>query len=181
MKKLLYSPSFLYFFTDFCVHGNLTFKGHCPFGMAVPLIRCTTYTEGNSYSESFIEDSVNSSHASEESDSESSCTHRNHVFKKWCPFVMVVSLTRCNISTTEYADSDSMDHASTSFSTSQGDISNYSEPQESDNEMLSSEFESRINKLKNYQAQIDIQLKHLISLSQQNYVLWQKQEVLKRK
>ena len=57
--------------TGFCMHGNLTFKGHCPFAMAVPLIRCTTYTEGNSYSESFIEGSDNSSHASEESGSES--------------------------------------------------------------------------------------------------------------
>ena len=72
-----------------------------------------------------------------------------------------------------------MDHASTSFSTSQGDISDYAEPQESDNEMLSNEIDSRINKLRNYQAQIDIQLKHLISLSRQNYVLRQKQEVLK--
>ena len=80
--------------TDFCVHGNLTFKGHCLFARAVPLIRCTTYTEGNSYSESFIEGSDNSSHASEESGLESSCTHWHHVFKKWYPFVMVVSFTR---------------------------------------------------------------------------------------
>ena len=107
----------LFHITDFCVHGNLTFKGHCPFAMAVPLIRCTMCTEGNSDSESFIE------------------------------------------------GSNSMNHASTSFSASQGDISDYAEPQESDNEMLSNEIDSRINKLKNYQAQIDIQLKHLISLS----------------
>ena len=51
---------------------------------------------------------------------------------------------------------------------------NPSESPESDNE-----FDYRINKLKNYQDQMEVQLKHLISLSKHNYVLCQNNDVVK--
>ena len=52
----------------------------------------------------------------------------------------------------------------------------YLESPESDKEIVINEIDSRLNKLKNYQDQMEIHLKHLISSSRQNYVLCQNEE-----
>ena len=70
-------------------------------------------------------------------------------------------------------------HVVTNYSESQDKSISSADSQESDNEILNNEFDYRINKLKNYQNQIDIQLKHLISLSRQNYILHKNQDVIK--
>ena len=59
------------------------------------------------------------------------------------------------------------------------ETNNYSESQESDEEIVNNEMDARLNKLKNYQDQMEIQLKYLISLSRHNYVLCQNDEVVK--
>ena len=70
-------------------------------------------------------------------------------------------------------------HDVTNYLESQDKSISSADSQESDNEILNNEFDYRINKLKNYQNQIDIQLKHLISLSRQNYILHKNQDVIK--
>ena len=91
---------------------------------------------------------------------------------------MVVSLHRCKASNLE-TDSDCMDCVITNYLESQDKLISSVESQESDNEILNNVIDYRINKLKNYQNQTDIQLKHLISLTRQNYVLHQNQHVIK--
>ena len=111
------------------------------------------------------------------SEAEPSCVHLNYEFKKHCPFAMVVSLQRCEASNLE-TNSNCIDQEDTHDSESQEELISSSDVQESDNEILNNEIDFRINTLKNYQNQIDIQLKHLISLSRQNYVLHQNQEII---
>ena len=124
-----------------------------------------------------------------------SCVHQNQVFKKYCPFSMVVSLTRCdtpsndgsffnhrlslNDGSTPSGSSSSFNHLTSKVSSNDRDSdcsddepNNYLESQESDDansyfaspesdsEIVINEMDSRLNKLKNYQDQMEIQLKH---------------------